>query len=297
MKICICCSLTFTDEVQEVAKMLEKMGHEVLLPNGVINRLAEKPGFDPIRAKIETDSCHAHIDKIRAADAILVCNFLKNCVPGYIGANTFAEMFVAHYYDKPIFSLFSLPDDPYIADEINSFGVRVLNNDLSGITESWWSAPISTPAPELTVTPEPEEPAQSPSASAETDPKTPENPETPESSEKPEAPAEDKKKTSAPSYDLPPAPIIIAEGQTTLPLPDTPAGVSVAHTAPLPPNEPAFDTPTGPQLPHSVFTVPNAPAKPEIQINPAEDARPSLVKKFTSAVKKFTDFASGKTNA
>lgn len=36
MKICICCSLSFTDRVKIVAQNLKKLGHDVLLPNGVL---------------------------------------------------------------------------------------------------------------------------------------------------------------------------------------------------------------------------------------------------------------------
>lgn len=135
MKICICCSLSFGDDVREIATRLEKMGHEVLLPNGVINRLIEQEDFDPIQAKIDTDSNHKHVDKVREADVILVCNYTKNGIENYIGANSFAEMFTAYYFDKPIYTLFPLPDMPYINDEINSFGVRVLEGDISRIKE------------------------------------------------------------------------------------------------------------------------------------------------------------------
>lgn len=133
MKICICCSLTFTNEVIEIGKMLERLGHEVLLPNGVINRLIEKPGFDPINAKIETNSWRLHVDKIRSADAVLVCNFLRNCTPGYIGANTYSEIAAAYYFKKPIFALFPLPDQPYINEEIHSLPITILDYDLARI--------------------------------------------------------------------------------------------------------------------------------------------------------------------
>lgn len=133
MKICICCSLTFTNEVIEIGKMLERLGHEVLLPNGVINHLIEQPNFDPVQAKIETNSWRLHIDKIRSADAVLVCNFLKNCTPGYIGANTYSEVAAAHYFEKPIFALFPLPDQPYINDEIQSLPITILDYDLTRI--------------------------------------------------------------------------------------------------------------------------------------------------------------------
>ena len=70
MKICICCSLSFTKEVLQIAQQLETLGHEVPLPNGVINHLAEQPNYDPIQTKIETDPVHLHTDKIRTADAV-----------------------------------------------------------------------------------------------------------------------------------------------------------------------------------------------------------------------------------
>lgn len=159
MKICICCSLTFTNEVIEVGKMLERLGHEVLLPNGVINRLIEQPNFDPVQAKIETNSWRLHIDKIRSADVVLVCNFLKNCTQGYIGANTYSEIAVAHYFDKPIFTLFPLPDQPYINDEIRSLPITILDYDLTRIPGA-----TITPTPQASseVSSEPEVPAIDP---------------------------------------------------------------------------------------------------------------------------------------
>lgn len=133
MKICICCSLSFVDEVNKVAEELRKLGHEVLLPNGVINRLVEQADFDPVQSKIDTDSCHKHTDKIRESDAVLVCNYDKNGIANYIGANSFAEMFVANYFNKSIYTLRPLPDQPYINDEIQSFGVIVINDELTQI--------------------------------------------------------------------------------------------------------------------------------------------------------------------
>lgn len=133
MIICICSSLKFGDQVREIAKRLESLGHKTLLPNGVINRLTERPDFDPIKAKIDTDSCHKHVNKIREADAVLVCNYTKNGIENYIGANSFCEMFAAQYFDKPIYCLNPLPDQPYINEELQSFNATVLNGRLEDI--------------------------------------------------------------------------------------------------------------------------------------------------------------------
>ena len=131
MKICICCSLSFTEDVLKLANELKAAGYEVSLPNGVINKLYEKSDFDPIKAKIETNAVKNHIEKIKQSDAILICNYTKNDVKNYIGANTFLEIAFAYYYDKTIFALNPLPDQPYIHDEIQSFDIKVLDGDLT----------------------------------------------------------------------------------------------------------------------------------------------------------------------
>ena len=149
MKICICCSLSFGSEVRKIAKELENAGHEVLLPNGVINRLNEHSDFDPVKAKLETDPYHKHTDKIRASDVVLMCNYTKNGIEHYIGANSFAELFVAYYFNKPIYSLHSLPNMPYINDEIQALGIIILNGDLGKIKSedsSSWSKRVASPA-------------------------------------------------------------------------------------------------------------------------------------------------------
>lgn len=132
MKICICCSLSFTDKAKNVAQNLEKMGHDVLLPNGVLVDAIHKPDFDPVAAKHDNgyDAIREHFDKIKKADAILVCNYTKNGVENYIGANTFLEMGFAYYLGKPIFVLNPLPDYKYVNDELLSFDVKNINGDL-----------------------------------------------------------------------------------------------------------------------------------------------------------------------
>ena len=137
MKICICCSLSFTDEVKKIADRLHELGHEVLLPNGVIIDAIHKPGFDSVEAKRGNgyDFVREHFKKIEESDAMLVCNFTKNGIDNYIGANTFLEMGFAYYIKKPIYALNPIPDYKYINDELLNFDVKVINGDLSEIKE------------------------------------------------------------------------------------------------------------------------------------------------------------------
>lgn len=137
MKICICCSLSFTDEVKKIADRLHGLGHEVLLPNGVIIDAIHKPDFEPAEAKRGNgyDFVREHFKKIEESDAILVCNFTKNGIDNYVGANTFLEMGFAYCVKKPIYALNPLPDYKYINDELLNFDVMVINGDLSEIKE------------------------------------------------------------------------------------------------------------------------------------------------------------------
>ena len=136
MKICVCCSLAFTDEVKRIAEELKDMGHEVFLLNGVLLDVIHRPDYDPVVAKTGNgyDAIRDHFDKIKKADAVLVLNFTKNNVDNYIGANTFLEMGFAYYVGKPIYAINPLPDYKYINDEIKSFDVKILGGDLTKIT-------------------------------------------------------------------------------------------------------------------------------------------------------------------
>ena len=137
MKICICCSLSFTDEVKKIADRLHELGHEVLLPNGVMIDAIHKPDFDSVEAKRGNgyDFIREHFKKIEESDAMLVCNFTKNGIDNYVGANTFLEMGFAYYVKKPIYAFNPLPDYKYINDELLNFDVIVINGDLSEIKE------------------------------------------------------------------------------------------------------------------------------------------------------------------
>ena len=133
MKICICCSLSFTNEVEEIAAKLRALGHEVLIPHGVEIRAIEQPDFNPVAAKHDNgyDSMNAHFAKIREADVLLVCNFTKKGIENYIGANTFLEMGYAYSLSLPIYTLNPLPDMPYIHDELVAMATTSLDGDLS----------------------------------------------------------------------------------------------------------------------------------------------------------------------
>ncbi|MDR1970026.1 MAG: hypothetical protein LBQ11_01625 [Candidatus Nomurabacteria bacterium] len=133
MTITICGSLSFTNEIEQVANDLKSLGHKVLLPDGVEHRRVFDKNFDSKLTKVVTDAIRKHFSKIEESDAILICNYTKNGIENYIGANTFLEMGYAHCLRKPIFVLNKLPDMPYIDDELAAISPIVIDGDLKKI--------------------------------------------------------------------------------------------------------------------------------------------------------------------
>jgi len=147
MKITICGSIAFQDEVLSVKEKLEKLGHEVKiwplkLENGKGQLISAKEYYKIRRTAKEdekwvwdrkAESVLEHFDKVAWSDTILVANYDKNDVKGYIGGNTLMEMGLAFFLKKKIYLLNEIPELPY-KEEILGVKPIILNGDLNKIT-------------------------------------------------------------------------------------------------------------------------------------------------------------------
>ena len=146
MKITICTSMAFVDEMLDVKKKLEELGHEVKVPpeKFVDDRGKEwdardyykfkksQPFEDPVFLNNHTNRIRLHFDKVEWCDAILVTNFDKNGIDGYIGPNSLMEMGVAFYLKKKIFLLNPIPDLAW-KEEIIGMKPVVIDRDLTKV--------------------------------------------------------------------------------------------------------------------------------------------------------------------
>ncbi len=118
MKIALCGSLSFKEEIKSLVSQIEKFGHlEVSGFAGSVSRT------DPIREWYEV---------IQKSDAILVCNLDKKGIKNYIGGNVFLEIGFAFVSNKKIFLLNPIPEVSY-KEEIIEMNPVVLDGDLSKI--------------------------------------------------------------------------------------------------------------------------------------------------------------------
>lgn len=144
MKITLCGSIAFYEEMTGLKNRLEKLGYKVQLPpakvpgkDGKMIPVAEyykmrktAPDSDEWVWKRRAEVIEDHNQKIAWADAVLVVNFAKNSIENYIGGNTFLEMGVAFWLKKKIYLLNSIPEISY-REEILGMKPVVINGDLN----------------------------------------------------------------------------------------------------------------------------------------------------------------------
>jgi len=146
MKITLCGSIAFIDEILAAKNTLESTGHEVQMPP--LEILDEQGKAIPVKEyyalrkttnetegwiwNVKEQAMRNHFEKVLWADAILVLNHDKNGILNYIGANTLLEMGLAFHHRKKIFLLKPIPELSY-KEEILGMHPTVIFEDLSCI--------------------------------------------------------------------------------------------------------------------------------------------------------------------
>ncbi len=146
MKITICGSIAFYDEMLDVRKKLEQLKHRVKLPPFEVKN--EDGNMIPVKEyyakrKAETndtswiwdrkeEAMRAHFQKVEWSDAVLILNYDKNDVLNYVGANTLLEMGLAFHLNKKLFLLNNVPEIG-CKEEILGMKPIVINQNLTEI--------------------------------------------------------------------------------------------------------------------------------------------------------------------
>lgn len=143
MKITLCGSIAFQDKIILLKENLEKMGHEIeIWPTKIKNGRGELISVEEYYRLRKTapdneqwiwdkkaDLITEHFDKISWADTILVANYDKHDIKGYIGGNTLMEMGLAFFLKKKIYLLNQVPELSY-KEEILGLKPIIINGDL-----------------------------------------------------------------------------------------------------------------------------------------------------------------------
>lgn len=143
--IVICSSASFYEKLFPIEKTLRKLGYRVVIPI-TARRMKRKNNFDvdfhktwynnPKDYPKKKALMDAHFKKIIKGDAILVTNFDKKGIKGYMGGNALMEIAIAYHYRKPIFILNDIADDSPIKEEIYGVNPVFIKGNLNYFTDN-----------------------------------------------------------------------------------------------------------------------------------------------------------------
>ena len=138
MKIFICASMYFAKEMLEAQEKLKKMRHIAEVPCDA-QEFVDNPKMttdnheENYKWCINNDIIRKCFNSIAENDAILLLNYPKNGINGYVGASGLMEIGLAYYLNKKIFLLYPPPPPKEVksSHEILVMQPIILNGDLS----------------------------------------------------------------------------------------------------------------------------------------------------------------------
>lgn len=140
--ITICCSASFYRQALEVQKELQKRGFKIKIPY-TANKMKKRGDFNVDHYKTwyknpkdytkKAKLMRHHFKKVIECNAILILNYEKKGMQGYIGGNGLMEMAIAFHYKKPIYVLNPVFKTSPLYEEILGMMPIFLNGDLRKI--------------------------------------------------------------------------------------------------------------------------------------------------------------------
>jgi len=135
MKLMICGSMHFSKEMFEVKKELESLGHEVVLPTDAEECLVNPNLNMDLEYCLKTDIDKKGFDQLAENEGILILNYDKNHIKGYVGGATLMEIGIARHLNKKIYLMYDPPaeKDLRYSLEIKVAKPVILGGDLTKI--------------------------------------------------------------------------------------------------------------------------------------------------------------------
>ncbi len=131
--------MKFTEDMVKIQKQLIELGHDAVIPLGAEPHLLDKTFVDNLDDNlpfcITNDIMRKNFQQVADCEAVLVLNYKRNDVEGYIGVSALLEMGVAHYLNKKIFLIQKTPDykDARWAHEVAIMQPTIITGDLAKI--------------------------------------------------------------------------------------------------------------------------------------------------------------------
>ncbi len=131
--------MRFIDAMEDLARRLQNLGYGVETPQREEEPIDwENPDIQVV-GKLKKRFIDDHLEKIRKSDAVLLANFEKHNISGYVGPNTLMEAAFAYALNKPVALLFEPGSQP-CALELTGISSLVLAGVVENIEALWVDA-------------------------------------------------------------------------------------------------------------------------------------------------------------
>ena len=128
--------MRFIDAMEDLAAQVRGLGHRVELPQREEKKIDWESSDIQSTGRLKKRFIDDHLEKIRTSDAVLLANFEKHGVQGYVGPNTLMEAAFAYALNKPVVLLFE-PGDQSCSLELRGISSLVLDGAVENIEEVW----------------------------------------------------------------------------------------------------------------------------------------------------------------
>ena len=131
--------MTFAKEMMDTKRKFENLGHSVFVPSDIEFHLKDPFLIDNLdenyKHTIDKNVLRRCFNLITKSDAILVLNYPKNKIDGYVGTSTLMEIGLAYYLGKKIFLFNPIPKpkEARWAHELEIIRPVILNRNLKQI--------------------------------------------------------------------------------------------------------------------------------------------------------------------
>ncbi len=130
MKILIHASLDFKQAMIDAQKYIESNSmHKVVLPELTrYQDIRDVQGDDETFTNIKNRLTKENFKNVESSDILLILNYSHRGIKNYIGGNSFMEMVVASFLNKPIYLLNDIPENMTFTEEIKALYPMVVKD-------------------------------------------------------------------------------------------------------------------------------------------------------------------------
>jgi len=123
-------SLDFKQGMIDAKKYIENNSiHQVVLPELIrYQDIRDVKGDDITFTKIKNRLTKDNFRNVEKCDSLLILNYSHREIKDYVGGNSFMEMVIAFFLEKPIYLLNDIPENMTFTEEIKSLYPIVVKN-------------------------------------------------------------------------------------------------------------------------------------------------------------------------